>query len=168
MVKFDATDADFLEYFTFDQLPHYGVEMHLEVWDKDYVTPDDFIGSYVLALGQQNQNGSWVPSVDFINNEYTAEQPLAANTTQPEAAGGLRGHIGFIQFRLTSNTSPPAGKPAPQVDTQPFYCWPYCTNVHTHHRRRRNNHARRRRRKKKAKKRRAARKKRRRRRRRRR
>lgn len=35
-------------------MPHYGIRLHLEVLDKDFVTGDDFIGTHVLALGQKD------------------------------------------------------------------------------------------------------------------
>ena len=35
-------------------MPHYGLRLHLDVLDKDFVTRDDFIGTHALTLGQQN------------------------------------------------------------------------------------------------------------------
>merc|ERR1719333_2018669 len=49
----DADEAGFFELFNFREIPHYGVNMHLEVMDKDFMTRDDFIGSVVVKLGQK-------------------------------------------------------------------------------------------------------------------
>ena len=46
------------------QLPHYGIEMHLEVWDKDGDTPNDLIGSVVVTLGEKNAVGFAIHILD--------------------------------------------------------------------------------------------------------
>ena len=108
--------------------------MHLEVWDKDEDSDDDYIGSHVFALGQKNnvcsvvasayytswlykplliqsvllQAGAWVASFAYVNKEYEQEHPLVANAKRNPGASDL----GFIRFKLTADTGKPSGKPA--------------------------------------------------------
>jgi len=102
----DADEANFFELFNFqNQVPHYGIRLHLEVLDKDFFTRDDFIGAHVLTLGRKDEEGEWKPTIDF--NDYTAEAPLLSKVKTPDgdvgeatAAGAVQN--GFIKFRITT------------------------------------------------------------------
>lgn len=110
-VLLDTTNAYFLEQFQWGHLPHYGLEMHVQVLDKDGDTPDDFIGSVVIPLGERSTDGTWRLH-DSIRNGVSQEAQLQGAAVvaidETAAAQSTFGQLGTIHYKCRFINSTPA------------------------------------------------------------